>query len=669
MYSFYGGQPGKNFEISQIFPNKVEVEKDLAKRWQSPIMPGEFILISYGSQHITSYESSFTEENSDDTQYNTNFDIDFQKYKKSYNASLWEKIYLEDPEKNFDDYTGIETIFISPDYGLGYKLIAILTGNTPKITGSSEPIDSGSDPYLEVDVTNKDNPIFKFFLPKTQVLGLQDTIVLNANEMPSVSLNDDDINNPYLIFSLPQSQNIKLGDINAIDADQDPNITLNEENINEPKINFFIPKSQVLGLKNTIVLNADEEPSVNLDETDINNPYLTFSLPQSQILDLGETFIIGPKENPTLQIDKSNINQPLLKFSLPRSVQFVYGNLLGESSIGIYSLNSSENPEIAEMKIGDYYINKNTGFIYILNSISESLFDFQYIACLSAPIPKVTYENINPFTNKDGTYQNNNPSVESSYENEEEKTGWQLNYSLPNLPNFKAEINFCGAEEEGKIIGAIQDETNYLYKFTIPTGSRLFSGNQIFGESSSVTIENAQAGDYYLNTDLSSISNGFIYKFNGSIWEKSGSIKGTTGKALNIIASYYITSSEAENTISAVGSYIESQLGRKPNEDELIAITYFENPDEIAYWYYYVNDKWGCSQLTGGLSSILQNEYDSTNDTNTTYTVSYINSLIVNTDSVNLDEQKRKTYSVSKTDEKLTQLKNEIIEMLTWGSF
>ena len=49
MSSFYGGQAGKPFLISEMFENKSELVSDLQMRWSSSIMPGEYVMISYGS--------------------------------------------------------------------------------------------------------------------------------------------------------------------------------------------------------------------------------------------------------------------------------------------------------------------------------------------------------------------------------------------------------------------------------------------------------------------------------------------------------------------------------------------------------------------------------------------------------------------------------------------
>ena len=49
MYSFYGGQPGKDFKISATVGNKKELVSDLYKRWVYNIMNGEYVLVYYGS--------------------------------------------------------------------------------------------------------------------------------------------------------------------------------------------------------------------------------------------------------------------------------------------------------------------------------------------------------------------------------------------------------------------------------------------------------------------------------------------------------------------------------------------------------------------------------------------------------------------------------------------
>jgi hypothetical protein len=49
MYSFYGGQKGKDFRITKIFPNRSQgLLQDLQARWYSPVNVGDYVFINYG---------------------------------------------------------------------------------------------------------------------------------------------------------------------------------------------------------------------------------------------------------------------------------------------------------------------------------------------------------------------------------------------------------------------------------------------------------------------------------------------------------------------------------------------------------------------------------------------------------------------------------------------
>ena len=71
--------------------------------------------------------------------------------------------------------SGVETIFYSRDYGLGYKLIAAIGGSLPEIHVKKP------------------------------------TVVLGPLEEPNVEINNDDINNPELQFYLPRATKFFFG--------------------------------------------------------------------------------------------------------------------------------------------------------------------------------------------------------------------------------------------------------------------------------------------------------------------------------------------------------------------------------------------------------------------------------------------------------------------------
>ena len=149
MYSFYGGQKGQDFKINRIFSNRAEdMVNDLKARWMSPVNVGDYIFISYGDP---------SRMNEEDSIYNTNLQKDLQDSGKSYTNSLWQKIYVDNNLKISPDFPASDNnvyIFLNLDneateigtslkeisdieseecFGFGYRLIACVTGTTPRI--------------------------------------------------------------------------------------------------------------------------------------------------------------------------------------------------------------------------------------------------------------------------------------------------------------------------------------------------------------------------------------------------------------------------------------------------------------------------------------------------------------------------------------------------------
>lgn len=586
--------------------------------------------------------------------------------------------------------------YVSEDFGLGYKLIASLAGSTPTLDIKYEVIDSGENPRIEIDNSNVDQPILTFYLPKQQVFKVKKpTIKLNADEDPAVDIDDvTDVNNPLFEFSLPQAQQIKKEHVKTtlIAADKNAEVvfdsdryesdgtTLNKNpdgtlKVNFPSLEFKLPKNQVITMGTITVLDADEDPTVTIDKTDINNIKLNIGLPRSQILQLNSAIVLPPSEDPESNYDDTtDINNPELTFSLPRAVKFMYGTRLGKrkKDNGIYTLQIVNAPEIAQLRTGDYYIHEGTGFIYLvtgetINNTGDIDRTFTYQACLAAPVPTVTSATIDTYKNDNGTLKVQNPTIDKSYSDSTEQTGLVLGFKLPRLPDLKSTIKFCGPDETGGITSKPTSTTEYTYEFTIPTGARFYCGIDV-NEDTKLTavVTGARPGDFYINGKFDHKDNGNIYKLGtNNTWSLEGNIKGKVGDALNIIGNFIITPTEAAtDTLTAISTYLEGQLGGKPDSHEIVAVTYRAPSSQggtvdTAYWYYVVNNTWGRAQLTGATASLIENSYKAAGDTNKVYSVSYINSLLVALDTVlTADQKKIKTYSA------------EAIEgLISWGSF
>lgn len=238
MESFYGGPKGRDFDIKEIFTSKYQMDRDLSKGWTSSIFPGDLVVVSYGLPSDTNYDIYKNE--------------DLQNYGKSYNSTLWQKCY------NDKDGSGSAG-------GLYYKMIASMTGNTPRISlNDTEVLDADEDPNVVWDNTDLDRLWLTFQLPQSQNIQLGETTILDCNELPEASLDTTDINNPSLKLSLPQSQVINTALVELLDVGENPRVSLEvsgDYSINKPAIKFYLPVSQSLQEGITTTLDANE----NLD--------------------------------------------------------------------------------------------------------------------------------------------------------------------------------------------------------------------------------------------------------------------------------------------------------------------------------------------------------------------------------------------------------------------
>lgn len=712
-YSFYGGQQGKSFEIATIFHNKVEMMQDLMQRYSSNISIGDYVFISYGAQ------------NEQGPSYTNNADIDAKAFGYTYNATLWQKIYTEEG----DEPTEL-TEYVSKDFGLGYKLIASLTGNTPVFKVEYDVIKADQKPSITINVDSPnsvDFPLLTFHLPASQVLSLSDTIVLDVNEKPSANYDNTNVDKPSIQFSLPQAQEIKPENVSTtildagedpevvvdttgnnadgtkkinkptvifklpqgqqilpanvsttkLDANKDPTVVFDNDpihtnadgskKVNRPSLEFKIPQSQVISLGAVTPLDADKNPVVALDETNINKPKLNISLPRSQVLQLNPTIVLAPSKDPDASYDDSNnINAPELTFSLPRAVKFMYGNRLGQKSAITYTLTIAAAPEIADLNEGDYYINDDTGFIYLVTGETATDRTFKFQACLAAPEPSVQSAAVDTYESNGANFVVKEPSIATSWSNPTDQIGLMLDFNLPKLPNLKGAITFCGPDETGSITGKPTSTNEFTYSFTLPTGAHFFCGSEVDDNHLSTVVTGAKPGDFYINGVFEDENDGNVYKLGtDNIWVKDGNIKGNVGNPLNITSSFTITPAQvATDDKDAVAAYLETQLTNKPDGHEIIAVTYRAPANgggtiDTAYWYFVTNNTWNRVQLTGATASLIENAYKSTGDSNKAYSVTYINNLLAALDTVLTSADKKiKTYSA------------EAIEgLVSWGSF
>lgn len=632
MQSFYGGPAGQSFEIKKIFesyygPDGAQV--DLDKGWASPISVGEFVMVSYGLPSDATYMTRM------------NYDLKAGN-KQNLNSTLWQKVY--------DESAGEGS-------GLSYKLISSCTGNTPKISITTPAIvlHANEQPDVETDLSNQDMPVIQFKLPRAQVLSMpQEATILNADEKPSVVYNDDDIDHPTLHFNIPQSQVIDQVTVDVIGVGEEPKVRLDLTDINRPVLKFQLPVAQEFLDSNILheVLNADAEPTVSFgyskEDTLHEHPILTFSLPRSQVMAAPETVTRAPDFEPKVT-NVGTVNAPKLHFDLPRAVKFYYGSLLGQKTGKTYTLT---DPFFANYGVGDYYINEATGFIYkVTSKTDDTTCVFEYQANIQQPLPVIKASAIAPYIEGDEGFKPAVPQVKRTLTNAE-GTEWQLEFKLPQAPKPAVSSTFVGSAEQGSVTSAITSEDTVTFTFKIPTGSKLFAGLEITADGATTAIDGARIGDIYLNSET-----GVLYTLTANGWKASEkSIKGPVGDALNIEAEYHLTeTAEFAASLANGVTYIQEHYSGTIDSHKIFAITWtlLGNGGDVSYWYYKTNiGEWDRAQLTGGVSSLIEQSYKENVD-NKTYSINYINSLIGG------DGDTSKTaYS-----------KDQVQSLVSWGSF
>lgn len=680
-------------------------------RWQSSIGVGEIVLVSYGLPG--GRENTLID-------YDEQRNIDLNQYGRSYNSTLWQKIYIEEAESKEYQLREIETIFVSGTYGLGYRLLASLTGETPKIDfvfnkgeveNGGNVLNANEHPRLTINTLDFDNPKITFWLPQSQVLEiateykkpgadtedyLGTTPEIDYDDFSVLEDGKERINHPLLTFTLPEAWKWKHKFI-IHEANVEPWVELKMLDDNETQqLTFHIAKPYnielgdfdtsepgtlpVVTLTPVYTTEIDKETGQKVETDEYTTLRLNMILPRTQTLDTNVLVeAIAPAENPDVELSE-DLDKPQLTFYLPEAVEFIYGDMLLDYGIAPIRNNITIGQNIKDAQEGDYFIDKSTGFIYYIAATMDEqgapITELEFRACLAGNI-EVNSKVINPFTKttiSDETdsleaFVFNLPTVEVDNTLE---TGVGFNFELPDTPKIvEIEYNELGSDEQGSASHKVINEDGYRLILNLPSGARWFVGEIDLEEYPNTQIDGLQSGDYYLNATLDEDSaiRGNIYRYDGTSWIFTGyNIEGPTGEALNIVASYEITGTAANNTVEIVGALLESTeyYGSKINNDELIVVNYTdEDETQTSYWYYCLNGVWGRALLTGGVASLIENSYVEAGDENKIYSISYVNSLI----SYAVDgtkEKNYKTYNAKKLDELFAQItqtiEDEILE-------
>lgn len=772
--SFYGGQSGKDFKISAIFRNKSELIADLNKRWNSSINVGELVLISYGLPAM----DSIRDENGNllpmpdsKSEFMQNKNSDWEKFKKTYNSTLWIKIYKEESKlsQEYEELLQIEKEFISAnddsakDFGLGYALLASFTGETPYLQITHDIINADKAPYISPDNdSTPEVPKYTLHLPQSQVLTEENFSYNFVDPMagkelvhasvdykadPNVPDKDQtkgSINRPSLnmTFPFPWKFHLDFGHINANQHAtgvltnrkelSDGSYTEDSETKDTKYFTVRFPKAyQVDRIVQVNDIKTGETPTAFIDKL-LDDPNdeaswrdgsvmkVTYNSPRPQKIRPQDVkrIVVAPETYPSITWNEKNTyntekdsgtpEHPELTFNLPRAAKHIFGDeepTLQPQGNYLFVANK-DNPDLSpsliknlQIKIGDYYIWRETGDIWVIYEINGTVdpekadtgeyvsidsISLRYEACLAGLMEQPDVHDIDSYINISEnkiTADVNKPQITLQYKDTVNKRHPYYRFDLPLIPKIETDYISVGSAEASKLEQTFTARAT-KFTFTVADGTKWFVGNEVTDNTTSAVVEGARNGDMYLHfttaTDYTNSNRGNVYKLSNNIWSKVGNLVGPTGKALNIV-----------NTIrveSVVGleeeTNIKNQLNtiyniNKPTPDQLIAINYYDTETKTthSYWYYWdstAND-WKNVIITGGLGDLIKTSYYGQDDNSHTYSTKYINTLIKHTDNITGSQDIEKTtYSAGKINDKfntvnenITSLNNTIQETKT----
>lgn len=778
--SFYGGQSGKDFKISAIFRNKSELIADLNKRWNSSINVGELVLISYGLPAM----DSIRDENGNllpmpdsKSEFMINKNSDWEKFKKTYNSTLWIKIYKEESKlsQEYEELLTIEKEFIAAndssakDFGLGYALLASFTGETPYLQLNHDTINADKTPSISPDKdSTPEVPKYTLHLPQSQVL-TEENFSYNFvdpmanNELVHVSVDykadpnvpDKDqtkgsINRPSLDMTFPFPWKFHL-DFDHINADQPATGVLTNrkelsdgsyaEDSKTKDTKYFtvrFPKAyQVDRTVKVEDIKTGETPTAFIDKLlDIPNDEaswrdgsvmkVTYNAPRPQKIRPQDVkrIVVAPETYPSIIWNEKNTynttddggtpEHPELTFNLPRAAKHIFGDeepALQPQGNYLFIANK-DNPDLSpsliknlQIKIGDYYIWRETGDIWVIYEIDGTIPDksdtgeyasissisLRYEACLAGLMeqPKVDYTDSYINISEDQiTAEVNKPQITLQYKDATNKRHLYYQFNLPLIPNIEVDYHSVGSAETSTLKQTFTARAT-LFDFTVADGTKWFVGNEVTDNTTSVVVEGARNGDMYLHfttaTDYTNSNRGNVYKLSDNTWSKVGNLVGPTGKALNIINTIRVESAAGLEEDTNIKNQLNTIYNtNKPTPDQLIAINYYDTETKTthSYWYYWdstAND-WKNVIITGGLGDLIKTSYYGQDDNSHTYSTKYINTLIKHTDNITGSQDIEKTtYSAGKINDKFnavnttiqenkTELTEKIQEATSWGN-
>lgn len=549
MNSFYGGLPGKSFELAQIFNNGAEMEEDLNAKWKSPIGFGEFVLISYGfpaeapdylkwdlkegDKPITGIrykdadgkypiipEQVITKDNID--KYKDNAFIYGNKYilnqmidtnrafdKYNYNATFWQKICYTKKEDAFTVYT-VKEGENPADLNL-YELNAE-TG-VYSLTLDTAPIDSKT--YYKM--TDSENRYIHVVQVNEDTLIAYKLLATMTGTTPVISTLDFDC-----------FPSIKAKTYMILDGDD-----VSGEMIDEMREGLLDPSA----LSN-----------IELREASMDTPILVVKKPRAAKFFYGDELgVLGDSTH--------NINKDLVEYYDQTQLYVHYSQAEGKyievTEDKVEHRLYYNSFDVAGMGIDDFYVNKRNGYIYQVTDEKDNSWVLTYQGCFKW-IPEVVATEQDRYDENKNLTELIQPEVTTDIVTDENGVKYdkgKIVFSFRQEPDIKVSAKTGNAGGEATV--EIEREAPNLLKllFGIPRGEAGPGVFKVVGKIDTNTLD-PQTEDGL--TDLRDLLNN---TYNKSVNPADGKFIAVNYNDTNKIYSYlfYKTSGGTWNYILVTG--------------------------------------------------------------------------------------------------------------------
>lgn len=617
MLSFYGGPAGKDFTIARTFPNKAEMDEDVALGNDSTIYAGDYVLISYGDPNLPAFAENLAADG----------DI-------SQNATLWKKEW---------------------NNGYNYRKIVSIASNYPKFAAGNieASLPFGSAPQLSIDSSSLANPKIGLKMPASLIAGTANTTESVApTEMPSVTpvYGGDALGNELSFktkiprgvtftpsvsdageiswtndgnLTNPATKSIKgqKGDtgVSFAGIEYTPSTASGGNNTFKVKYSNGTTDTESYNIRNGVDITGVEEVSSDVDSGINSITFVKSDGTKVGPVDVknGSKGSTGTIKSVTATVD-ANVGTPQVTAKVEgdpsnADIAFEFKNLKGKPG----------EISAATATVGNTSVDEGEPSCQVITSGTPENRSFEF-----------AFNNIvgkRGLKGDTGYYFT--PKVDTTGD-----LSWVNNGGLEN----PATVNIRGPKGEGGtvvITGITVD--NGSSETGTPSAEILSGTTDPQNAKYSISFHNLVGkrgpqgvrGYYFLpavsaNGDLSWTNNSGGELANPTTVNIRGP-QGDVGNPLNIIANETITSDQvAEDTTIAVGTELTAR-GWNPSSGELIGVTYEKTKNEVtSYWYFKISNEWQRVQLSGGIGSAIINEKvtDST-ATDKVYSAAYVNEL------------------------------------------